>query len=123
MVLTADFALLSGPFFSDATSNLNSDFVPCFEVENQMLILVNHNVANNSVPERVVKFQIQLIQFIEGKQASADFISLDLPPFFVLLECIISGLQLFKAFHQGVIAVNICSLIYRFRCVFIHQYF
>ena len=66
------------------------------KVEYQTLIMVNHNMADHRVPERVIKIQIQQIQFIEGKQASADLVSLDLPPFLLLLQCFISGVQLLE---------------------------
>lgn len=56
-----------------------------FEVEYQMLVIKNHNMADHCVPERVVKIRIQQIQFIEGKQASADLVSQDLPPLLPLL--------------------------------------
>ena len=64
MVSTADSPLLSGPFFPDATSDFYRDFMPGFEVEDQMLVIVNHNVANDRIPERIIKFQFQEIEFI-----------------------------------------------------------
>ena len=35
--------------------------MPGFEVEDQMLVIVNHNVANDRIPACIVKFQSQLI--------------------------------------------------------------
>ena len=60
----SSFALLSGPFFSDAASDFYGNFMPGFEVEDQMLVIVNHNVANDRIPERIIKFQFQEIEFI-----------------------------------------------------------
>lgn len=52
----SSFALLSGPFFNDATSNFYRDFMPGFEEEDQMLVIVNCNVEDHCVPENIIKF-------------------------------------------------------------------
>ena len=59
--------------------------MPGFEVEDQMLVIVNHDVADHGMPERIIEFQFQRIEFMKCKQASADLISLNLPPFLQIL--------------------------------------
>ena len=43
-------------FFPDATSDFYRDFMPGFEVEYQMLVIVNRDVADYCVPENIIEF-------------------------------------------------------------------
>lgn len=101
--------------------NLNRYFRSVFEMKHQPLVSVYRYMVNNCIPQRFGEGNLQQIQFLQGKQATAYGISLDLPTFFLLLQRIIFCLEVFISSNQGIVAADVCSLGHGLCGIFVYQ--
>ena len=76
-------------------------------------------MVDNRIPQFSGKGNLQQIQFSQRKQATTYGIRLDLTLFFLLLQIIVVGLQIFISFNQCVVTVNVGCLGYCLSSVFV----